>query len=223
MATKTLKKDKAHQQYHIEENGKRIRVPGVTTICGVLAKPALIPWANRIGLEGIDVKTYVDTRASMGTCAHNMVEAFLRGEEFDTSEFSQVEIDSAENSVLSFYSWLETHEYEVIGIEMQLSSPDMRVGGTIDIYWTLDGVLTLTDLKTGKAIYRDMGMQVSAYAALLREEGHQVDRVSILNIPRAEDEEFRFEVFTRDEEKRFLDVFEHCRAVYELKKSLRWY
>ena len=34
------------------------RVPGATTIIGILDKPALIKWANNLGLAGIDSTKY---------------------------------------------------------------------------------------------------------------------------------------------------------------------
>ncbi|MBA7569795.1 hypothetical protein ES708_11536 [subsurface metagenome] len=48
-------------------------VPGVTTILSVLNKPALVPWANRMGLQGIDVAKYVDDKAAIGTLAHYLI------------------------------------------------------------------------------------------------------------------------------------------------------
>ena len=44
-------KSKAHQRYKLADG---TQVPGVTTITGQLNKPALIIWANRLGLQGID-------------------------------------------------------------------------------------------------------------------------------------------------------------------------
>ena len=216
-----LKKDRAHQSYYIEENGKQVRVPGVTTITGVLDKPALKYWANKIGLAGIDIKSYVDTRANMGTCAHDMVEAALLGKVPYLDEFSKVEIDAAENSVLSFYEAVRGVDYEVLGVEMQLVSPTYRYGGTCDIYWKYNGQYRLSDLKTGKDIYPDMWTQVAAYAQLLRENGLQVDEVSIINIPRAEDEAFKHETISPAKLALHWELFEHCREIYELNKKLR--
>ena len=221
--TKTLKSDKAHQAYYIEENGKKVRVPGVTTITGVLDKPALKYWGNRIGLEGIDIKNYVDKRAEMGTLAHAMVEAFLLKETVDTTEYSQVAIDAAENAFLSFLEWEKKHTYEVHGIEMQLTSKSLRVGGTCDIYWTLDGVPTLTDLKTGSGIYPEMKVQACAYADLLLDNGHLVESVSILNIPREEDERFEYCEIQSADWDIYAEAFRACRRIYDLKKKVKWY
>lgn len=218
---KSLKKDKVHQRYYIEENGKKARVPGVTTITGVLDKPAIKYWANKIGLQGIDIKSYVDSRANMGTCAHDMVEAALLGQEPYLDEFSKVEIDAAENSVLSFYEAVRGIEFEVLGIEMQLVSTEHRYGGTCDIYWKYNGNYRLTDLKTGKDIYPEMWTQVAAYAQLLRENGYTVDEVSIMNIPRAEDEAFKHETITAEKLALHFELFLCCRKIYDLQKKVR--
>ena len=53
MTTKTVGRFtsvRAHQRYKIEDG---TIVPGVTTVVGILNKPALVPWANKLGLEGI--------------------------------------------------------------------------------------------------------------------------------------------------------------------------
>jgi hypothetical protein len=42
---------KAHTIYKTAEG---VRVPGATTITGLLNKPYLVPWANKLGLEGIE-------------------------------------------------------------------------------------------------------------------------------------------------------------------------
>jgi hypothetical protein len=52
-------KTKQHTIYKLADGS---RVPGVTTIVGMKAKPQLIDWANRIGLEGIVVSSMWTTR-----------------------------------------------------------------------------------------------------------------------------------------------------------------
>ena len=73
---KIAKRAKAHTIYKLA-NGKR--VPGVTTVLGVINKPALVKWANNLGLQGIDSTTYVDETAKVGTLAHEMIQEYLGG------------------------------------------------------------------------------------------------------------------------------------------------
>jgi len=185
-ATKSGKNVKAHIQYRV--NGKR--VPGVTTILGELSKPALKYWANAIGLKGIDIKQYVDDKADIGTLAHAMVLAHLRGEEVNTDDYTKKQIDLAENSFIKYLDWEKGKDIKPILLEVPLVSKQYKYGGTIDNYCSLNGSLTLIDYKTSKAIYPEMFYQLAAYQQLLQENGHRVTHTKILRIGRNEDEGF---------------------------------
>ena len=93
---------KAHIVYKTPDG---TRVPGATTITGLLNKPYLVKWANNLGLEGIDSSKYTDEAAAVGTLAHEMVQAHLQRTEVDTSRFSPIQVDLASNAVLSFLEW----------------------------------------------------------------------------------------------------------------------
>jgi hypothetical protein len=178
-------KAKAHVRY--KHNG--VAVPGVTTVIGLRAKPALIPWANKLGLQGIDSSKYVDDKASIGTLAHQMILDHFKGKKTDTSDYSAKQIDEAENSLLSFFEWAKSHDIEPILIEEQMTSCDF--GGTVDLYAEIDGDLVVVDFKTGSGIYEpEHPAQLAAYAALVDEKRLKVDYGVILNIPRAENENF---------------------------------
>jgi len=213
-----VSRSRAHQRYR---NSAGEIVPGVTTITGLLAKPFLIPWANRMGLQGIDTTKYVDAAARVGTLAHEMAQHHLGAEEPDWNQYTPAERDLAENSFLSFLEWAKEHVLETRMIEEQLVSDTWGYGGSVDWYGLLDGKWTLLDLKTGKAIYDDYLFQVSAYALALQENGHPVDSVRILNIPRTEDEKFAEKVFTmRQVDMAFRGVFLPLLEVYKTKKEL---
>jgi hypothetical protein len=165
-------KTKAHIRYKTKE-GKI--VPGVTTILGILNKPALIPWANRLGLEGIDVGKYVDDKAEIGTLAHALATDHLTGLETDTSHYDAHQIDKAENAALSFFSWLDKNQIEPLSVEAPFVSEELLFGGTVDIFGKLNGKQVLVDLKTGSGIWPEYGYQIAAYAKLLEEQGFKVD------------------------------------------------
>lgn len=213
---KTPKRTKAHQIYKAKDG---TRVPGVTTILGVLNKPALVPWANNLGLQGIKVRDYVDDKAAIGTLAHQMIEDYLRGVETDTSEYSKVQIEQAENSVLSFLEWEKSHPIEPILIEEPLVSEDWYFGGQIDCLAKLDGELQLIDFKTSKAVYPEMKAQCAAYFYLLQENGYEVESARILRIGRDEDEGFDDVKVSRLETR--WGLFTACLSVYTLQRELK--
>lgn len=210
-------RDKAHTRYRLTDGTP---VPGVTTPLNLLAKPALVPWANRLGLAGIDVNKYVDDKADIGTLAHLLITNHLMGLETDLGDFTPNQVDAAQNSVLSFLEW-EKHNpiKETVFVENPLVSEIYRFGGTIDIYCRIGDYLELIDLKTGKGIWPEHEYQISAYFHLMEENRHWVDRVRILNIPRTEDERFEERILKLPDIENGWQIFLHCLAIYNLKKN----
>ena len=208
---------KAHTVYELADG---TRVPGATTITGLLNKPHLVRWANKLGLEGIDSSKYTDEAAAVGTLAHALVQAHLQGETLDTSMFSPAQVDLAENAVLSYLEWESRHKIEPIMLEKPMVSEKLRYGGTLDCYCMLDGIPTLIDFKTGKAIYDEYFVQTAAYKELLLELKLPVERVQILRIGRDETEGFEERAITSTD--RYFQIFTNLLDVYYLKKSLGW-
>lgn len=218
MPKDALKKvSKAHTVYKTKDGQ---RVPGATTITGLLNKPFLITWANRLGLEGIDSTKYRDAAADIGTLAHAMIQAHLQGEEPDTSNYSPEQISLAENAVLSYLEWEKNHVVEPVFCEKPMVSEVHKYGGTVDCYCKLDGVYTLLDFKTGKAIYDEYFVQLSAYKTLLEEHGHPVDACRILRVGRDETEGFEDRAASSIDD--YFGIFKNLLGVYYAKKKLRW-
>ena len=111
-----MAKSKAHQRYRLVDG---TIVPGVTTITGVMNKPALVKWANNLGLKGIDSSKYVDELASIGTLAHKIVENHILkflDLEFDENykDYTENQMDLAENAALKFFSWEKENKVEYL-------------------------------------------------------------------------------------------------------------
>ena len=212
------KRSKAHQRYRLADG---TIVPGVTTILDVMNKPALVKWANNLGLQGIDSSAYVDETAKIGTLAHEMVQEYLGGPEWDRSTYNAGQIDLAENAVLSFFEWERRNvsSFETVFIEKQFVSETNRYGGTVDWYGELDGQMWLVDFKTCKALFPEHTYQTAAYWALLLEHGYRVDGVRILRIGRSEDEGFDDKIIGREEIEDAYRVFESALNLYRAKSS----
>ena len=171
-------------------------------------------------MEGIDSTKYRDEAAEIGTLAHAMIQAHIQGELLDTSTFSQAQIDQAENAVLSYFEWERQHTVKPILVESPMVSDACGYGGTIDLYCKLDGVPTLVDFKTGKAIYDEYFVQLAAYVNLLRENGYAVDNVRILRIGRDETEGFEERVVA--DTSTYFKIFASLLTVYYAKKEVGW-
>ena len=208
------KKVKVHTVY---KNKDGARVPGVTTALNILNKPALIYWAWDLGIQGIDYKTFRDDKADIGTLTHLLALCYEKKEKPDTDCFTQAQIDLAETCFLKYLDWRDRHEIKSIFLEKQSVSEMFQYGGTLDHYCLLDGVPTLLDYKTGKAIYPEQFYQLAAYRQLLNEEGHKVDQCIILRLGRNEEEGFETKIMT-DLGKQ-LEIFLSCLKIYQLSKG----
>lgn len=219
MADKLKKASRAHTRYYLADG---TLVPGATTISGLLNKPALVKWANNLGLQGIDSTKYVDKAANVGTLIHALVEGHITGKTVDTSYFTALEIELAQNGFYKYLDWEKQHKVEPIFNEKQFVSEKYRYGGTLDFYCKVDGKYTLVDFKSGKGIFNEHFLQVSGYANLLNENKYRVDQIMILNIGRNEDEPFQHREIPPTTYKKYFDMFKALVKVYYIKKELEW-
>jgi len=210
------KKVKVHTIY---KNKEGVKVPGVTTALGILNKPALIHWAWDLGMQGIDYKAFRDDKADIGTLTHLLALCYEKKEKPDTDYFTQAQIDLAETCFLKYLEWRDRHKVENIFLEKQSVSEKYQYGGTLDNYCLLDGVPTLIDYKTGKAIYSEAFYQLAAYKNLLIEDGNEVKQCMILRLGRNEEEGFETKTMT-DLSKQF-EVFLSCLKIYQLNKEIK--
>jgi len=221
---KAAKKSKQHTRYY---NAAGKQVPGVTTITGVMAKPALKFWANNLGLEGIKIQDYVDDLAESGKCAHAMIEQHilnylnLTDDEADTSEYSQDQIDRAENSFLKYLEWEKGQDLQYVAAEKKVVHEGMQYGGTADIvaYW--GGVLYLLDIKTSKAIYEDMFTQLAGYFDALHHNGYSVEHATIVRVGRDETEGFEIKTCSGDLLDLHSERFDVCRELYTVNSKIK--
>jgi len=181
---------------------------------------SLVKWANRLGLEGIDSAKYRDDKADIGILGHALVVDRHKGIKTDTSDYTKNQIDQAENAALSYWEWEKQRKVEIIFAEEPLVSEEFQFGGTLDIYARVDGFYEIIDLKSGSGIWPEHFVQAGGgYRKLAEENEYQVDRVRILNIPRAETENFRDEVVADTDI--YWKIFWNCLNIYRLKKEIK--
>lgn len=211
-------KAKQHTVYKLADG---TRVPGVTTILGVLAKPALIAWANRMGLQGIDTTKYVNEAATAGTAAHEMIQCHLTGVKFDEGKYAKDTLDLAENGFIKFLDWADHHKIENVQSEMPLVSEKYRYGGMVDMYAILDGLPTLIDFKTNQTgIYAEMMHQTAGgYRQLLLENGFPVEKVLIIRLGKSD--QMDLEAREIGQWAVHWGIFERCLELYQLQKELQ--
>ncbi len=219
MKDKLKTRAKAHTRYYTSDGEL---VVGVTTVCGLLAKPQLIKWANNLGLQGIDSSKYTDEAATIGTLIHYLVECHIKGEIADVSNYSKEDQELADVGFNKFLEWEKQHNVEYLASELQLVSDKKRYGGTIDCIAKVDGVLTLIDFKSGSGIYKEYYVQTSAYRELAKEKGYKIKQIMILNIGRNENETFKTETINLKLATKYNQIYKALLNIYYLKKEIKW-
>lgn len=220
MAKNILETSRAHQRYRTSQGEI---VPGVTTVCGLLNKPFLVRWANQQGLKGIDSTEYTRQAARIGTLTHEIIQHSLGSNNPpDANDYTPNELELAEEAAEKFYKWRKDHDLETISMEEQLASDELKYGGAYDWYGVLDGKLTLMDLKTGKRIYDEYSIQLSAYRNLLTERDLKVERCIIVNPSREKGSVAEARSFDEPILDKSFEIFKHLLSIYHLKKELKW-
>lgn len=151
------------------------KVPGVTTILGRWKESGgLLQWAFKQGQSGArSLYEQRDAAADIGTIAHAMCDAAMRGEDAQAAlasfQPSDEQRDKASTAFGAYGTWIRNQRAEVIACETPLVSEAHRFGGTPDFLVRIDGKLAMADLKTSNSVYRDYLMQVAAYGLLWNE------------------------------------------------------
>lgn len=116
--------------------------PSVTTIIGETCSKGKFfdEWLMKNGLNAERLR---DEAAERGTAVHEAIEALLERKEVHAStEFIR-------KSLMSFEKWYYDIKPSVICQEIFLYHKDMLWAGTPDIIATIDGSLSIIDIKTG--------------------------------------------------------------------------
>jgi hypothetical protein len=123
--------------------------PSVTELIEMLDKPALMKWANKIGLDGIRLDDYKSKAKSQGISLHETVENFLKYGLLSDDE-------NINEKIKKFFS-----DKEVIGIEQPIENEHFK--GRYDIKLKWQGLIFIADFKSNSGVYFETKLQLAAY------------------------------------------------------------
>lgn len=227
-----------------------VRVPGVTTI---IPTPAggLMHWAWKIPFEGLcearslladvnldwravrnfldrplsdwDYKVKRDKAADAGTCAHEMVECFIKNQDFNALKYDVGTVLLARPPFEAFVQWADQVKFTIVETEVSLTSKKYMFGGTRDAM-LINGKRALGDWKTANDIYPENLAQLAAYGILDEEAGNVIDGgYHLLRFSKQEkpDDPVHFSHHYWDQLDKGKEAFLLMRRLYELMKDLK--
>lgn len=233
-----------NEPHQVYRNREKKRVPGVTTVLGVLEKVALRGWYAQMEREGVlatlpgplpekdgkpvwfaDIRK--DKAADIGTVTHARCEAFVKGPyELDEHGLTPELLAASMPGFLRFQELWVRDGLTLVHSELQMVSEAMQVGGTADIIVQRpEGLLELKDLKTSKASkwwpYDEVIAQVAAYATMFEEvTGRHIDRISVERIGKEADDPGQTYVVSDKERAAGLRLFRAALEAYNAKKEM---
>lgn len=193
-----------------EKNG--IEYPSVTTITGMLDKPALLGWAANCAVDHITEnlvvvrdptknvheieavlesarKAYSKKRedaASAGTMVHDAIEAHIKGEVYDYLLIHDDPdiTEKARAGFNAFLSWESKNKVEWLESEVQVFCELEGYAGRFDAIAMVNGHRYLIDFKTSKGIYPEMPVQICAYRQAYNEmyPKSKVENLALLHL-----------------------------------------
>jgi len=140
--------------------------PSISELLNLLDKPALLGWANRIGLEGESLAEARRASMAQGVSLHKQIERWILNK-------TPIQDPDFHERVEAFFS-----DKNIIAVEKPIDHE--RFTGRLDVkYRDSEGVVWICDFKTNQSrLYRENKIQLASYRM---SEG--CDRVAVISIP----------------------------------------
>jgi len=168
--------------------------PTVTQLIGLLDKPALMKWANKIGLDGIKLEDYQKESKKKGTSIHKQIEGKFHGIDFEEKETG-----------VFFNNFI----YDKYIIDMEKNIETEWFVGRYDAKILYNEEEYICDFKSNNGIYFENKLQLTAYRM-----ANPNCKVAIVEVPN-----FIFKPI-EIEYKKYEIIIKCLSKIWELKQEL---
>lgn len=141
-----------------------IKVPSVTTVCGLLSRDSIKKWRKRVGNDRANIIS--NNAANRGTIIHKLAESYLKDIDCEPDEYT---VDMF-NSIIPHLNLIDN----IHAIETKIYSEKLGTAGTVDLIGEYENVLSVIDFKTSAKLKRLEWItgylyQTAAYAYMFTE------------------------------------------------------
>ncbi len=187
--------DVSHKYTIAMPDGSKVGpLKSVTGVLGIIAKPALVPWASReaanyfkteilrLGRSALDPamleqiskdaanahRKKAKDASDLGTLIHSVCEDIILGREPESIP------EEIKEAVFAFKKWRLSTDIEIVSTETATASAKHKYGGRIDaVGWSKErGGFGIVDIKSSKSLLygNEYSLQVAGYAAAMAEQ-----------------------------------------------------
>ena len=171
--------------------------PSVTQLLSLLDKPALLNWANKIGLEGISLEDHNNRSKAVGRSFHEQVEQMIKLNK-------EIEDPTLRANYHKFFEGAE-----IVESEKSVSCEHWK--GRYDVKFTRNGTTYLCDYKSNaKGVYFENKLQLIAYSEI-----ESVDELGIISLP-----DFNYYPVRIKERKPYVGILLALSHIYKCKSQI---
>lgn len=177
-----------------------MKKPSVTELVKLLDKPALLKWANKQGLAGIDISKKRQEWLNAGSSMHQQIEDYIKdGKPFIVPEHQEAfDVFMSGKKIISFESNIETEWFT----------------GRYDIEVDIGGRNYLMDFKKDnkgiRSIYFEDKLQLVAYSM-----ARPCDHFAIVSTP-----SFRVMKFQIEDKQPYIEILKALAIVHQQKQII---
>ena len=175
-------------EYTRADNGKLLA--GVSTVCGILDKPYLKPWAVKLCAEyaianyevGMNKTAFsammteakkqhtirLKEAGQTGKDMHAVLEEHVLARIAGSTDSLKIENKLQLFAYNQFLNWERDNKVKWYASEMLIGDLDENYAGTLDDVADVNGIFTLIDFKTSSHISEEYHLQTAGYVAGLR-------------------------------------------------------
>jgi hypothetical protein len=160
----------------------------------------------------------LEQAGDIGSQTHKLIEWALRrrlGAEAGPEPFACRE---ARHGFETFDRWAESVQLKPVLVERTVFSLQHGYAGTLDLLARVNGVLTIIDMKTSKAIWPEARLQVAAYHAAMQEMGYVPAAAMIVRLPKQVGDP-AFEVQPVEAPEALVPTFLAAKAIWDWQQT----
>ena len=125
-----------------------------------------------------------DEAANIGRAAHALIEWHTR-RMLGTEAGPEPKVsDESLRAVLAWLDWSQMVGFTPLATELRVYCPTCGFAGTLDTLAKVQGVVTLIDYKTAKAVYPEALLQVNFYRHAAKMCGVEAEQAMVLRLPK---------------------------------------
>lgn len=184
------------------------KLPSVTTITGVISKPALYFFYGKHGTA--KAKKLSQEALDIGSAVHEYAERYFKG---NFEGYTQPDDKKVQKACENLRKFQEIYSIKAIRQEHTVYNLEHGYAGTLDGIFKFKKKLIMLDFKTSTAIYDEYRLQLEAYNRCEMEE--KIDELWVVRLDKENEFNDNKDVLKFEPDQETFNAFLACKGIYD--------